>query len=72
MTDAGRLPVVRPRARPATAQGPHDSLVDLLDRLIDRGVIIQGDLVLAVAGVDLVHLGLRIALTPATESIRQQ
>ena len=38
------------------------TLVDVLDRVIDRGVVIQGDVLLQVAGVDLIHVGLRIVL----------
>jgi hypothetical protein len=38
------------------------TLVDVLDRVIDRGVVIQGDILLQVAGVDLVHVGLRLVL----------
>lgn len=41
------------------------ALVDLVDRLIDGGVVIGGDLVLSLAGVDLVYLGLRLVLAPA-------
>lgn len=42
----------------------HDeqTLVDLLDRVIERGVVISGDVVLSVAGIDLVHLELRLRL----------
>lgn len=36
------------------------TLVDVLDRLLDRGVVIQGDLTLSVAGVDLLFVGLRV------------
>ena len=36
------------------------TLVDLLDRLLGGGVVIQGDIVLAAAEVDLVALDLRI------------
>lgn len=41
------------------------SLVDLLDRVIGSGVAINGDLVLSLAGIDLVYLGLRSVLAPA-------
>lgn len=41
------------------------ALVDLIDRLIDGGVVIGGDVVLSLAGVDLVYLGLRLVLAPA-------
>ena len=50
-------------------QRPDDetSLVDLLDRVIDRGVVVQGDIVLSVAGVDLVHVGLQLVLRGVDE-----
>jgi len=35
------------------------ALVDLLDRLLAGGVVIHGDLTLAVADVDLVYVSLR-------------
>ncbi len=41
----------------------HDAtLVDLLDRVLDRGVTVTGDVILSVAGVDLVYLGVRLVL----------
>lgn len=36
------------------------TLVDLLDRLLGAGVVIQGDIMLSVAGIDLLHVGLRL------------
>ena len=41
------------------------ALVDLIDRVIGGGVVISGDVVLGIAGVDLVYLGLRLVLAPA-------
>jgi hypothetical protein len=35
------------------------ALIDLLDRLLGGGVVISGDITLAVADVDLVYVGLR-------------
>lgn len=35
------------------------ALVDLLDRLLAKGVVLTGDLTLAIADVDLVHISLR-------------
>jgi hypothetical protein len=42
----------------------HEQLVltDLVNRVLDRGVSVIGDVVISVAGVDLVHLGLRLDL----------
>jgi len=45
---------------------PDDTaLIDLVDRLIDGGVVVGGDIVLSLAGVDLVYVGLRLVLAPA-------
>jgi gas vesicle structural protein len=40
------------------------TLLDLLDRVIDHGVVLAGDVTLSVADVDLVYLGLRVLLAP--------
>jgi hypothetical protein len=39
------------------------ALIDLVDRLLGGGVVIAGDITLAVADVDLVYLGLRALVT---------
>jgi hypothetical protein len=39
------------------------TLLDLLDRILNKGVIIFGDVTLSVADVDLVYLGLKVLLT---------
>ena len=44
------------------AENPH-SLVDLVNRVLDKGVVITGDITISVAGVDLVYLGLNALLT---------
>jgi hypothetical protein len=43
------------------------SLVDLLDRVIGTGVVLSGDIVISLAGVDLVMLRLRALLTTVHE-----
>jgi Gas vesicle protein len=50
---------------PGRVPGDDLALVDLLDRLLDGGVVVAGDVVLSMAGVDLVYLGLRLVLAPA-------
>lgn len=51
-----------------SVQGGGDAtLVDLLDRVIGSGVVVHGDIVLGVAGVDLVHVGLRLVLRAVDE-----
>lgn len=39
------------------------SLVELVNRLLDKGVVITGEATISVAGVDLVYLGLNVLLT---------
>lgn len=41
------------------------TLVELVDRVLNKGVVLNGDLVLGVAGVDLVYVGLRLLLASA-------
>ncbi len=39
------------------------ALVDLLDRLLGTGVVLSGDIVISLAGVDLVQISLRALIT---------
>jgi len=39
------------------------TLLEILDRVLDKGVVISGDIVISVADVDLVYLGLKVLLT---------
>lgn len=50
--------------------GREVSLLDLVDRLLDGGVVIHGDITLAVADVDLLYVGLR-ALVSSVETIER-
>jgi gas vesicle structural protein len=47
------------------------SVLDLVDRLLTRGVVITGEATISVAGVDLIYLGLNVILT-AVETIAQK
>jgi hypothetical protein len=38
------------------------TLVELVDRVLNKGVTLTGDITLSVAGVDLVYVGLRLLL----------
>lgn len=39
------------------------SLSEVLDRLLEKGVVISGDIIISVADTDLVYIGLRALLT---------
>ena len=38
------------------------TLLDLVDRVLNKGVVLSGDITLSVADVDLVYVGLRVLL----------
>ncbi|WP_254667804.1 gas vesicle protein [Streptomyces griseus] len=46
--------------------GREIALIDLLDRLLNGGAVLTGDLVLSVADVDLVHINLRAVIRSIT------
>lgn len=57
-------PDVSPRTPPGVAatSRPQASLVDLLDRVLDRGLVINADVIICLAGVPLIGINLRAAL----------
>lgn len=48
------------------------ALVDLLDRLLAGGAVIAGDLVISIAGVDLVHVSLRALITAVRDELMEE
>jgi gas vesicle structural protein len=46
----------------STALQHEVTLVELVDRVLNKGVTLTGDITLSVAGVDLVYVGLRLLL----------
>ena len=46
--------------QPALAQ--QVTLLELVDRVLNKGVVLSGDITLSVADVDLVYVGLRVLL----------
>ncbi|MFI0408916.1 gas vesicle protein [Actinomadura sp. 3N508] len=45
------------------------ALVDLLDRLLAGGVVITGDLVISISGIDLVQVSLRALITTVRDEL---
>ncbi|MCF8001565.1 MAG: gas vesicle protein [Halanaerobiales bacterium] len=39
------------------------SLLDLVDRILAKGVILKGDITISVADIDLIYLGLKVLLS---------
>lgn len=46
------------------------SLLDVLDHVLNQGVVIRGNLVISLAGVDLVYVGLDVILTSVETALR--
>ena len=46
------------------------SLVEILDHVLNSGVVIHGSLVISLAGVDLVYLGLNVVLTSVETALK--
>ncbi len=46
------------------------SLLDVLDHVLNAGVVIHGSLVISLAGVDLVYVGLNVVLTSVETALR--
>ena len=47
------------------------TLLELLDRVLDKGVVLSGDITLSVADVDLVFVGLRVLLSSVEAAERR-
>jgi gas vesicle structural protein len=45
------------------------TLLELTDRLLNRGVVLAGEALISVGGVDLIYLGLNVVLT-SVENLR--
>ena len=62
---AGVKRVAAPNQIVFTGTDPNDetSLLDILDHVLNAGVILRGNLVISLAGVDLIYVGLDVILT---------
>ncbi|MBI2488111.1 MAG: gas vesicle protein [Planctomycetes bacterium] len=48
---------------PSSLENQHISLCETLDRILNTGVVIHGDITISVANIDLIYIGLRALLT---------
>lgn len=49
----------------------HVSLCEALDRILNKGAVIVGDVTISVADIDLVYLGVQVILT-SVETARRE
>ena len=67
------LSLMQNEIEPVILAGSSDedvSLLDILDHVLNAGVVIHGSLVLSIAGVDLVYLGLNVVLTSVETALK--
>lgn len=63
-------------AKPSTAiilennDSDETTLLDVLDHLLNSGVVISGNLVISLAGVDLIYVRLDVILTSVETALR--
>jgi hypothetical protein len=57
-------------AMPAIESENDTSLLDILDHVLNSGVVLHGSLVISLAGVDLVYVGLNVVLTSVETALR--
>lgn len=50
----------------------NSSLCELLDRVLNTGVVAMGEIVISVAGVDLIYLNLNLLLTSVETAMVQR
>ncbi len=65
--DPGLLSILHP-IKTMYNKNDNVTLVDALDKVLEKGAIINGDIIIRVADVDLVFLGLRLILTSISKA----
>ena len=60
-----------PAERPSTSAVGQIALVDLLDRLLGNGVVLAGDIVISLSGVDLVQVRLHALITTIRDDMME-
>ncbi len=60
----GRMPKV------SLEETEHVSLCEALDRILNKGAVVAGEVTISVADIDLIYLGLQVILT-SVETARQ-
>ena len=53
-------------------ENEHVSLCETLDRVLNKGAVIVGDVMISVADIDLIYLGLQVILTSVETARREE
>lgn len=63
-----RIETMADLANATVSKNDNVALVDALDKVLEKGAVINGEVVISVADVDLVFLGLRLILTSVSKA----
>jgi hypothetical protein len=68
-----RPPMMRPPSigRPRGCER-QVSLSEVLDRVLTKGAVVAGEVVISLAGVDLVYLGINVVLTSVDTALKSK
>lgn len=55
-----------------TAGGQELAIADLLDRALNKGIVVWGEATISLAGVDLVYVGLKLLVASADAAERMR
>lgn len=58
-------PLVTRASLASLLESPDPTLIDLVDNLLDKGVVLDGEIILGLADVDLIYLRLSAVLAAA-------
>lgn len=48
------------------------TLFEVLDRILDKGIVIKGDLIISIADVDLIYIGINAVITSVDRIFRKE
>jgi hypothetical protein len=65
------MSTARLAARCSPADQEHVSVCEILDRVLTKGVVVVGEVVISVADIDLIYLGLQLVLS-SVETRKQE
>ncbi|MBI4703929.1 MAG: gas vesicle protein [Deltaproteobacteria bacterium] len=70
---AASVALARPRLRPSRALACQRrvSLCETLDRVLNKGAVVAGDIVISVADVDLLYVGVNLVVS-SVETMRRR
>ena len=46
------------------------TLFEVLDRILDKGIVIRGDLMISIANINLIYVGLQVIITSVDKIFR--